>query len=106
MSKVPAPWTPVEFQMEGTRAVAKVWGREYVWDNSILPVSIKTAGREVLTAPATLHAKFKGKEEPFTTTAYTPISVAEDKVMFTIGQTAGNIIVTGCHDLRFLNVQL
>ena len=93
MSNVPTPWTPVEFEMHGTRAVAKVWGRTYTWDNSILPTSIQTADREILTAPATLHAKFKGKEEPFTQTAFTPISVADDKVMFTIGQTAGNIIV-------------
>ena len=37
---VPAPWTPVEAR----DGAVSVWGREYVWENSLLPVSIRTAG--------------------------------------------------------------
>jgi len=48
VSKVPAPWTPVEFEMDTTHAVAKVWGRTYTWDNSLLPVSIQTVGNIIV----------------------------------------------------------
>jgi len=103
VSKVPAPWTPVEFEMDTTHAVAKVWGRTYTWDNSLLPVSITTAGKELLAVPAQLHAHFKkpsgflsgnnNQEEVFTKINYTLHSVAEDKVSFVVGATAGNIIL-------------
>jgi hypothetical protein len=48
--EVPAPWVPVE--VEGMRV--KVWGREFVFDASPLPVQIISQGQELLSAPAQL----------------------------------------------------
>ena len=93
MSKVPAPWIPVELTVEPTRAVAKVWGRTYVWDNSLMPVSITTAEREILAAPAELHALFGGKDIPFRAISYIPFACEEDKAVFTVCATADNITV-------------
>ena len=73
-SKVPAPWTPVKLKIGGCKAVAEVWGREYVWDHSLLPVSIRTAGREILSAPAALHALFDGEEAEFREISFLPVS--------------------------------
>lgn len=94
MSKhIPEPWTPVEFKLNANYAEASVWGRTYVWDGTLLPSSIRTADRDLLTKPASLHALFGGIEEPFTKISYTPISCAPDKAVFTVGATAGNILV-------------
>ncbi|MBO5199537.1 MAG: hypothetical protein J6B85_13645 [Lachnospiraceae bacterium] len=102
MSKmVPEPWSPVEFVLEGTKAVAKVWGREYVWEDSLFPVSIQTAGREMLAAPMRLHALFDREEAEVTHTSYTPISAAEDKVVFTVGQTTGNIVINARFTIEY-----
>ena len=92
-SKVPAPWTPVKLKIGGCKAVAEVWGREYVWDHSLLPVSIRTAGREILSAPAALHALFDGEEAEFREISFLPVSEAEDKAVFTVCASAGNILV-------------
>ncbi len=102
-TKVPAPWTPVEFKLSGTYAEASVWGRTYIWDGTLLPSVIRTVDREILSAPASMHASFVGKEtwaslvvkneEPFTEISYTPVSCEEDKAVFIVGATAGNILV-------------
>ncbi len=91
--KVPAPWTPVELTVEPGRAVAKVWGRTYTWENSLMPTSITTAGREILAAPAELHALFDSKEAPFKSIVYIPFDCEEDKAVFTVCATADNISV-------------
>lgn len=100
-TKVPAPWTPVELELTETRAVAKVWGRVYTWENSLLPVSILTAGKELLAGPATFRAMsnilvdgyIARTEEPFSKITYTPLYQDEDKAAFVVGATAGNIIL-------------
>ena len=91
--KVPAPWTPVELTLNGAFASAKVWGREYVWDGSLLPSSIVTAGREILSAPAALHPLLNGEEAEFGEITYLPVSAEEDKAVFTVCASAGNILV-------------
>lgn len=90
-TKVPAPWIPVELDLTPTQAIAKVWGRVYTWENSLLPVSILTAGKELLAAPARLRALFDGSESAFTKITYTPISVEAEKAIFVVGATVGNI---------------
>ncbi len=48
--KVPAPWTPVEFQ---GRTVS-LWGREYVFSNSPVPSKITSQGVSLLQSPCRL----------------------------------------------------
>ncbi len=90
---VPSPWTSVEMDLGKSRVSVKVWGREYVWEDSLLPVSIKTAGREILASPAALCARFDGEEKPFGEIVYLPVSAEEDKAVFTVCASAGNILV-------------
>ena len=90
---VPAPWTPVEAQITAERAVVRVWGRTYIWERSLLPVSITTAGKELLTAPAQLHARFGKQELPFTGITYTPICADAQQAVFIAGAAAGNLMV-------------
>jgi hypothetical protein len=48
VDRVPLPWTPVAY---AERAVS-VWGRTYAWrQESLLPSSIQSQGRELLAAP-------------------------------------------------------
>ena len=52
-------FAPVEYKETGeTSFEVSVWGRTYRYENSVFPVSVKTAGREIFAAPMSLHAKF------------------------------------------------
>lgn len=83
----------VDFDICENKAVAKVWNREYIWEDSLLPTKIKTAGVDILSAPASIHAHFNGTELPFADTKYFLIEKTEDKAVFVVAQTAGNIII-------------
>lgn len=54
---VPAPWTPVVLN----GSVVSVWGRETVLGESLLPRSIVSSGKNLLTAPADLFLEINGK---------------------------------------------
>ncbi|MBQ7720267.1 MAG: hypothetical protein IJT56_06745 [Clostridia bacterium] len=98
---VPSPWTPVESRIGRSEAVISVWGRRYEWKDSLFPVSISTAGREILSSPATLHAVFDGEEKPFEKTFFTVHCEDDEKAVFTVSQTAGDIIVNARFTVEF-----
>ena len=52
MAVVLPPWTPVE--TDGTKV--SVWGREYTFAEQAMPVSIKSAGDEILAGPIRFRA--------------------------------------------------
>ena len=54
-----------------TAFTVSVWGRTYRYENSIFPVSVKTADREIFAAPMRLRAAFGEKEGVFTKWQYT-----------------------------------
>lgn len=92
-SKVPAPWTPVELEVSADQVTARVWGRVYSWEHSLLPASIQTAGRELLAAPAQLHALFGEKEAPISRISYTRVCAQADRAVFAVGAAAGNVML-------------
>ena len=55
---VPRPWTPVQAQS----GKVAVWGREFTWDNTLFPASIRSQGGELLAAPLTLEAVANGEK--------------------------------------------
>jgi len=54
------PFEPI--RVDGQRV--SVWGRTYVWDDSLLPVAIHTNGAQVLAAPIELYAGEKPAGRP------------------------------------------
>jgi len=54
------PWTPVTVEDADGKLAARVWGRTYRFDGNPLPVSIVTAGRELLTGPVRLVGRIDG----------------------------------------------
>jgi len=51
---VPAPFTPLQVSRRAPRLEVDVWGRRYGFEGSLLPVSIQTQGKELLSAPVQL----------------------------------------------------
>ena len=98
---VPSPWTPVKCEIDGVKAVVSVWGRVYRWDDSLFPISINTAGREILSGPVKLCAAFEGEEQPFTKTFITTHEINDEKAVFTVSQTAGDIILNARFTVEF-----
>ena len=66
-----APFTDVVFRRQGEGFAVDVWGRTYRYEKSLFPVSISTAGREILAVPMKLHLRFGEKEGVFRKWEYT-----------------------------------
>jgi len=60
--EVPRPWTPVE----GESGAVRLWGREYLWDESLFPAQMTTQGEELLARPVNLKVIAAGREIPVT----------------------------------------
>ena len=59
---VPEPWTPVE--VSGANTVS-VWGREYIFNDMGLPVSLVSSESDLLSAPMRLTAIVNGQPDEF-----------------------------------------
>ena len=74
-------FAPVEYKETGeTSFEVSVWGWTYRYENSVFPVSVKTAGREIFAAPMSLHAKFGDVEGKFAKWQYTLAKGDPDKL--------------------------
>jgi len=60
------PWTPIVLNAQDNYVKARVWGREYLYDHAVLPVSIKSGEEELLNGPIALNAYFDGKKAGWT----------------------------------------
>ncbi|MDW7657245.1 MAG: DUF6259 domain-containing protein [Bacillota bacterium] len=61
--KVIHPWTPVRVEKKADNAYAiDVWGRQYLYDQSLLPVSIASLETELLSSPMRLTGWANGQE--------------------------------------------
>lgn len=59
---VPAPWTPVQTTAAGDERTVTCWGRSYRFGRDGLPVSIVSAGEELLARPVRLRLTAAGAE--------------------------------------------
>ena len=91
---------PLALRMSGTNAFeVSVWGRTYRYRDSVFPVSVKTAGREIFAAPMSLHAKFGGKEGVFHSWQYTMLRGDADVVEVLAAAHCENVMLNAA--LRF-----
>lgn len=91
---------PISFGMAETNAFeVSVWGRTYRYRDSVFPISVKTAGREIFAAPMSLHARFGGKEGVFHDWQYTLIRNDADIVEVLAAAHCENVMVNAA--LRF-----
>ena len=51
---IPAPFEALQVQQAGGQTDVTVWGRRYRFERSLLPVSIRTQGHELLSSPGRL----------------------------------------------------
>lgn len=92
--KAVQPFSPVEYKKTGeTSFEIGVWGRTYRYENSVFPVSVKTAGREIFAAPMSLHAKFGDVEGEFRDWQYTLFSEGPDETVVVAAAHCSNVMV-------------
>ena len=94
-SAPPAPYEPVRIDISGERMTVSVWNRQYVYDSSIFPIAVKTAGREVFSAPIALHAKFGEKEGVFHKWQYTFLRADERSAQVLVAAHCENVMING-----------
>jgi Glycoside hydrolase 123, N-terminal domain/Concanavalin A-like lectin/glucanases superfamily len=54
----PKPWTPVKYQQDKIT----VWGRDYIYNNSLFPTQIDAVGDGLLAKPIKVNLKVSGKD--------------------------------------------
>ena len=89
-----AAFSPVKYNATGkTSFEVEVWGRTYRYENSVFPVSVKTAGREIFAAPMSLHARFGDVEGEFSDWQYTLFSTNADEAVVIAAAHCSNTMV-------------
>ncbi len=86
------PWTAVSAEKKDNSIYVSLWGREYVFRDSIFPTEIKTAGENILAEPIALRAFFEDKEEQLCDTQYFDLEQNEAGCEFGVAQRASNVI--------------
>ena len=91
---------PVALRVTATNSFeVSVWGRTYRYRDSVFPVSVRTAGREVFAAPMSLHARFGAKEGVFHSWQYTMLRSDADVVEVLAAAHCENVMVNAA--MRF-----
>jgi len=97
MNKGFRAWTPVRLtQGEGTFSI-DVWGRTYTFDHSLLPVSIVTAGREILARPMEMQLDFSGELGKIEDVSYLVRSVTDEEAVIVASGVCRNVSI----DMRY-----
>ena len=87
-------FAPICYRETGTNAFeVSVWGRTYRYRDSVFPVSVRTAGREIFAAPMTLHASFGGKEGVCHSWLYTLVEKTPDRVVVAAAAHCENVML-------------
>lgn len=89
----PAPYTPLKVEVSGETMSVSVWNRTYRYKNSVFPVSVETAGREIFAAPMSLHAKFGDKEGEFHDWQYTLLRADARSAQVLVAAHCENVMV-------------
>lgn len=76
-------------------AKVQVWNREYVFDGSVWPTSVKIGGEEILYAPISMTAEFDGVVGEWENQRVIPTKSGEDFERFSVAMSTENIIVNG-----------
>ncbi len=94
-------WLPVKATNEKTKITAEVWNRTVEFDKSIFPTSVKVAGKEILYAPIRLNAEFSDIKGEWDKHEVIFIEKNEEKAVYTVTQTAENLIVNATVTIEF-----
>ena len=87
------PWTAVSAVQQEDSIHISLWGREYVFRDTIFPAEIKTAGQNILAKPIALRTFFDGEEFVPCDTRYFDLEQNEAGCEFGVAQRSSNVIL-------------
>lgn len=93
---VPPPWSPVE--VDGS--VVRVWGREYVWGDSLLPERMIATGEELFSGAPRIILKKNGQAHALTGKS-TLLEHTEEHVLFAWESLMGTVPMTARIQVEF-----
>lgn len=87
------PWEPVKVTQTENTIKVNLWGREYVFSDSVFPSEIITSGENILASPIELRTFFNDEEKKLCETSYLNFESSDTCCEFTVAQRADNVIV-------------
>lgn len=94
-------WTPVVCNVENGKAEFEVWGRKYVFDNSFLPTSITSLGKELLEKPVSMTAVFGGKTGEWHEFNYILFEATDERAVVIISAMTENVMANATVTVEF-----
>jgi len=88
-----APWTPVKVTELENALHISLWGREYIFRDSIFPAEIVTNGQNILAEPIAIKMFFDSKEATPCDTKYFGIETSDACCEFGVAQRVENTIL-------------
>lgn len=88
------PWDNIIVEDSEEKFTVRLWGREYTFQNSVLPTSIKSQGEELLYEPMSLELEFNGEGDEIYNCNHRILESDDDKVVIGSSALSGNIIVS------------
>lgn len=101
MKKEFSIWDDLQTKIGENKITINVWGREYTFDHSIFPVSVKIKGNEIIHSPIRLNADFEQGVGVWDKFAYFVYEQTDEKVVLLISATTQNIIVNTTTTIYF-----
>ncbi len=94
-------WTDVELQDYGGKLEFNVWGRKYIFDNSFLPTSILSQGKELLASPVSMIPTFNKTKSEWENFNYRIVEQSEEKVVMISSCSCENIVANATVTVEF-----
>lgn len=95
LTRVPAPWTPLQAAQHGDEITLDVVGRTYrLGTHAALPVSIQTAGEEILAAPVRLVGRLAGQPVTWIHPTLSLLQAGDERAVLCGTLETGGVIVS------------
>lgn len=96
MKKVWKAWTPLTATVSREKACFSVSGRDYEFEKSAFPTSVRIGGSEFLSRPIELTARYDGREEKrLIDCDYHELENGDEKAVFQLASRMGNTVIDG-----------
>ncbi len=101
MNKIFKEWSPVEANVSSGKAEFSVWGRKYIFENSFVPTSVVSLGKELLETPVTMTAEFGTTVGQWKDFHYLLIENTDEKAVVVISAICENVVANATVTVEF-----